>query len=96
MWCTIVKYSTSTTSTPSRFFIRRSSSAGIRPPRQAPSSASATMNTAVPHASDIAMNSGGSTAEPYACRATRNAKIVPVPVVSTKRQMNAATPAALL
>ena len=78
---------------PSRLRIRRSTSAGTVLPLPAYSAAWTSRKTARPHANDITMNSGGSSALPYACRATRNAKIAPVPVVSTIRQTNAASPA---
>jgi len=42
----------------------------------------------------MAINKGAMTAESYASRATRKPKIEPVPVVSMRRQRNAAMPAA--
>jgi len=51
------------------------------------------MNTARPQANDMMMNMAGSSALPYAWRATRKAKMEPVPVVSRMRQMKVARPA---
>ena len=77
---------------PSRLRMRRRTSGGTAVPFHAQTADWMAKNTARPHANDITMNSGGSSALPYAWRATRNAKIAPVPVVSAMRQMNAASP----
>ena len=47
----------------------------------------------MPQASDSTMNSGASTADWYACRATRKPKIEPVPVVRMNRHTSTAMPA---